>query len=308
MHQKFLSVRLNKYKQNNFSFKKQLFLLIGVSLLFFSFFWLDFQSKNTPKTVPVYCDSDLDYYTEKKNESCENCPNNSKCKGGKITECYGYNYILQDQKCVENEALILLQEKMLSTLETILARKKGNSLCYQNEEDFVRLDNLENVLKGYFKNDEDFSKALRELKNNLEWDNRLSKNIKTKYINGDYLDVAVYSDNIDYSLFCEIKIFANENYKTIFLFIILVVLILGFILRKLMRKKYILIAEQIYKEILADFRTKDKIDSRELIKDPDFVYTKRERDVIMEELENIRKVDEQITYFMVNDIKFWVPL
>ena len=306
MHEKFKNVRLKNYKEKNLTYTKNIFLILLLLALFIIFFFFSFSSKEKKKQI-IFCDSDNYNFEEDKKKNCVECPNNALCKNRKIIECYG-NYIIQDQKCVLNEELILLKNKMLEKLENILARKNGEKICSGKKNNFIKFENFEKTLKPFFGGKNMFVDTVEELKNDLEFDENFSKEIKTKYLNNNYSEIIAYTDNVDFSFFCQMKNFYRKKKFAIFCFFFVFVYLLFFTVKKIMRKKFVLIAEKIYKEVLNQFRTVDKIDVRNLVKDPNFDFTKKERDAIFEELENIRVIDEQITYYVANGVKYWVPL
>ena len=305
MHEKFQNVRLKNYKEKNFTYKKNILLMILLLSIFLIFIFFSFSSKPKKKKIN-FCDTD-DLNFDSENKNCIECPNNALCKKGKIIECYG-NYIIQDQKCVLNEELILLKNKMLEKLENILNKKNGDKICDPKKDNFLRFENFEKTLKNFFGGKNLFLPAIEELKNDLEFDENFSKEIHIKYLNNNYNEIVAFTDQIDFSLFCQIKNFYQKKKFTIFLFFIIFFLLVFFTLKKIWRKKYVIIAEKIYKDILIQFKNKEKIDIKDLVKDPNFIYSTKERDTIFEELENIRVIDEQITYYVANGNKYWVPL
>lgn len=304
MQRKFMAVRLKNYKplrSNYSSYLTLFFILLGFFIAYAAYEMSLFDQ--TPQRN--FCDTD-DIFAE---SGCEPCPPDAECFDGKIVRCLN-DKIIRGFECVPNEKMLLLKSQMLEYLEDHLARLHGAVECGELEvtKQSVKIDNVESILRPQFEKKEHYKEALESL--TRDFSNAFAKigslNVSQQFVSDEGFVTFLEATTSKFTVLCKLKMFYYANFLTIWGSIILALSLLLVIVKKLQEKKYVGIAEDLYRASLAKIKIDSRLNTRNLLDNVNESLSKSERDFVAKKLESIRKIDEQVTTMIDRGEKYWV--
>lgn len=299
LRKKILAVRLKNYKpEQETPYHVILLILLLIGFCFYISFY--FYSSSKPKNQILYCSN---IYDENDLGDCEYCPNDAICKGGKITACYD-GYILDNDKCIENKELVLLQQEMVREIEENLATQNGNKICTGEESDPLTINNLETILKEKFGKRKDFHQTFELLSKELKSSFSKVREIEVEF-NFEKVEYILKTKKTTIGILCSMKLFYHEMKYTIWGFLLLLLLSVIFTIKFIQSRKLDVISLNLYKANLELLNKVSKIPVRELLNTDPVDLNGKEKDYVNNKLEIIRLKDEQVGLFQQNNEFFW---
>ena len=305
LRKRFLAVRLKNYKPQKVNLNFYLSLLIGFTVITSL---VAYSAVNNIGSTPKknYCSS----YVLENQSDCVPCPEDAICNDGVIERCIGEK-ILHGDACIPNDKMLLLKNQIATALDKIIAKRNGDLSCHNGIEKKAELkfSDIEKVLGSSLRKKQHFKEALdrfeSELKTSIYGVGNLSYR---EELDHDYNFIGVLSSSsVEYDLVCKAQIFFNMYQYYIYLGIAFFVALLGFIVKRSFDKKYIIIAETLYKNALSIIKSEGKINVRNLLGTYEGTHlSKSERDTVLRKMEHIRKVDEQASTIIEQGEKYWV--
>lgn len=307
MRQRLFQVRLKNYNPEKMRAKVRWNLIAVVMVSFFLFFGNAISQYGTKQPDVVYCDSEGYAYLDRP-DGCTPCPNNGKCEGGKLVQCYE-NYVIKNNTCVRNEKLDLLVQKMSQRLSDIMARRRGDQICYEHPEEYgmIPLKDIRNQLSE-FSRDANFESALEQFRHdlmlNIDLYPQFNREFKRHPTTGYYEDF-VSSKNISFGPLCKSRLFVQDHKLPLLAFLLACLVMFGLAKRAAARRRLTIRAEEIYKRHLAMLQSEHKINRRYLLPG-DSDQSAKDRDALLDEVERIRVLDEQVTLYQSDGEIYWV--
>lgn len=172
-----------------------------------------------------YCDTN-----DSRSRDCTTCPPIAICKNGAIQRCISHTHKLKGGKCVYSKEEFSREMKFANQLVRILARKRGDSLCYGGSYTMTKLE-----VEKFFKNK--FADNGWDFRDTYRWLNIMSGNefsamgLKVE----QKPNFIIYSEIPQPSLTCSINLFIAKNKFLVSLMGVILVF-LGYILVRLKMK------------------------------------------------------------------------
>ena len=304
MQKKFMAVRLKNYRPMKSNYSKYValfFVLVG----FFGAYAVYQMSLFDQTPQRNFCDTDDIFGLS----GCEPCPPDAECFLGRIVRCQN-DKIIRGFECVPNEKMLLLKSQMLEHLEDQLARLHGAVECGELEvtKQSVKLSDIGALLRPAYEKKEHFKEALESL--TRDFSNAYSKvsglSVSQQFVSDEGFVTFLEATTSKFTVTCKLKMFYFANFFAIWGSIILALSLIFIIVKKRQEKKYVGMAEDLYRTNLVRLKSEGRVNIRNLLDCITASLSKSERDFIANKLESIRKIDEQVTTMIDRGEKYCV--